>query len=56
MSEYSIDGLRRVPQKNPFKERTGRAGNVIICGDALEKLRELPDECVNTCITSPPYW
>lgn len=25
-------------------------------GDALEVLRELPDESVNCCVTSPPYW
>lgn len=28
----------------------------VICGDALEKLRELPDESVQCCVTSPPYW
>ena len=28
----------------------------IICGDAIEKLRELPDESVQCCVTSPPYW
>jgi DNA modification methylase len=28
----------------------------ILHGDALEKLRELPDESVHTCITSPPYY
>ena len=28
----------------------------ILEGDALERLRELPDESVQTCITSPPYW
>jgi DNA modification methylase len=28
----------------------------VMCGDALEKLRELPDGCVQTCITSPPYF
>jgi site-specific DNA-methyltransferase (cytosine-N4-specific) len=30
--------------------------NVILKGDVLEKLKELPDGMVNTCITSPPYW
>lgn len=25
-------------------------------GDALNVLRTLPDECVQTCVTSPPYW
>jgi DNA modification methylase len=26
------------------------------CGDALEVLRTLPDESVQTCVTSPPYY
>ena len=25
-------------------------------GNALEVLRELPDNCVDCCMTSPPYW
>jgi DNA modification methylase len=29
---------------------------MIICGDALVELRKLPDESVNCCVTSPPYW
>lgn len=29
---------------------------MIIHGDCLEKLKTLPDESVQTCITSPPYW
>ena len=28
----------------------------ILQGDALERLRELPDRSVQTCITSPPYF
>lgn len=28
----------------------------IIVGDVLEKLAQLEDESVNTCVTSPPYW
>ena len=28
----------------------------IIQGDALERLRGLPDECVALAVTSPPYW
>ena len=28
----------------------------ILQGDALEKLKELPDESVQCCVTSPPYW
>ncbi len=29
---------------------------ILLQGDALEKLRELPDECVDCLITSPPYF
>lgn len=28
----------------------------IIHGDALQKLRELPEKCIQTCVTSPPYY
>lgn len=28
----------------------------IIVGDCLEELKKLPDESVNCCVTSPPYW
>ncbi len=30
--------------------------NAILCGDAMEVLRKLPDEHFACCITSPPYW
>ena len=30
--------------------------NVIINADVMDGLRQLPDGCVQTCITSPPYW
>jgi len=28
----------------------------IMVGDCLEQLRRLPDESVQCCVTSPPYW
>ena len=28
----------------------------IICGDALEVLKKLPDESIDCVVTSPPYW
>lgn len=28
----------------------------ILKGDCLQKLKELDDKSINTCITSPPYW
>ncbi len=30
--------------------------NQILIGDVRERLRGLPDQSVQTCITSPPYW
>jgi len=30
--------------------------NKIIQGDSLEVLKTLPDESIDCCITSPPYW
>ncbi len=28
----------------------------VLTGDAIEQLRTLPDESVQCCVTSPPYW
>jgi site-specific DNA-methyltransferase (adenine-specific) len=28
----------------------------ILQGDCIESLKKLEDQCINTCITSPPYW
>ena len=30
--------------------------NQILVGDVLEKLKEIPDQYINTVVTSPPYW
>lgn len=30
--------------------------NTIICGDCLEVMRTWPDGCVQSAVTSPPYW
>jgi len=30
--------------------------NTIIQGDCLEQLKKLPDDSINCCMTSPPYW
>jgi DNA modification methylase len=29
---------------------------LLLCGDALAVLRALPDQCLDCCMTSPPYW
>lgn len=33
-----------------------RGGVTLYCGDVLEVLRDLPDDLVQTVVTSPPYW
>lgn len=30
--------------------------NKIIQGDSLEVLKQIPDEVVDCCLSSPPYW
>jgi len=30
--------------------------NQFLCGDALAVAQQLPDHCVDTIVTSPPYW
>ena len=30
--------------------------NKIFCGNALDVLRSFPDESINMCVTSPPYY
>lgn len=30
--------------------------NQVLQGDVLEKLKELPDDCIDVVVTSPPYW
>lgn len=37
----------------PFYDQSGIT---IFLGNALNVLREMPDESVNCCVTSPPYW
>jgi len=34
----------------------GLETNRTLYGDCRETLKELPEKCINTCITSPPYW
>jgi hypothetical protein len=30
--------------------------NKILQGNALDELKKFPDECIDMCMTSPPYW
>ncbi|EAP9887860.1 site-specific DNA-methyltransferase [Salmonella enterica] len=38
------------------KEHLDVVKGTLLVGDALTKLKELPDQSVRCCITSPPYW
>ncbi|MDR1328882.1 MAG: site-specific DNA-methyltransferase, partial [Oscillospiraceae bacterium] len=29
---------------------------MILCGDAIERLREIEERTVDACVTSPPYF
>ncbi|MEH7254290.1 site-specific DNA-methyltransferase [Neobacillus niacini] len=29
---------------------------LFLCGDSLQVLKEIPDESIDFCMTSPPYW
>jgi len=35
-----------------FKTNLG----TLYCGDCLEVMREMPENSIQTCVTSPPYW
>ena len=39
-----------------FSEKRREKMIKILQGNCLDKLKELPDQSINTCITSPPYW
>ena len=30
--------------------------NKILQGNALDELKKFPDECIDMCVTSNPYW
>lgn len=47
---------------HPAAEKAQQSSNLsnlyyrVLCGDALEVLKTLPDASVDMCMTSPPYW
>ena len=46
-----------IRKKSASKRRSKKSiRNQILCGHALDRLSDLPDECVDTIITSPPYF
>lgn len=39
----------------PGSEKPANFRNRFICGDALTVMRQMPDECIDLVVTSPPY-
>ena len=39
-----------------FPNSTKLGGSVILLGDVIERLKEIPSGVVQACITSPPYY
>ena len=56
-SEKRISGADRPESKEEGGQNIlpSEYENKIICGDSLEVLRNLPDNCIDVMITSPPY-
>ena len=48
LSRADVDPLERIPLPDQRRNR-------ILCGDALEEMQRLPDNCVDLIFTSPPY-
>ena len=42
--------------KIPLRKKVKEITNKVFLGDCRDVLKEYPDKCVDTCITSPPYW
>ena len=47
-----LDIIAAIPQKPYYQEPSG----ALYCGDALVILKQMPDNFIQCCITSPPYW
>jgi len=39
-----------------LKKKVQEIINTVFLGDCRDVLKDYPDKCVDTCITSPPYW
>lgn len=60
---FELDLEAPPPPETPFRridDKGHRLGSIsdslLVCGDAQRSLRRLPDESVQTVVTSPPYW
>lgn len=53
LDEVTKMRARLSDMKKPFPQKEFM--NKIICGDALEVMRQFPDESIDLVVTSPPY-
>ena len=51
-----IDKVRSAKEQRPeYLEFVQNYSNKIICGDSLQVMKQMPDECLDGIVTSPPY-
>src|SRR5574343_1937253 len=57
-SQVSSMGIREVEElaKEGQEMNLKFEANKIYCGNTLDVLKSFPEESINCCITSPPYW
>ena len=48
--------MRSIKRKSQRRKREKGVGIKILHGSCLDRLKDLEDQSINTCITSPPYW
>ena len=48
----SVKKNERIARENTLP---AKYENVIVCGDSLDVMRKLPDNCIDVMLTSPPY-
>ena len=43
-------------EKNSFIESPKNTTPIVLVGDAISRLKNIPDKSINVIVTSPPYW
>lgn len=54
--ERALTGGSRVAPSRPHPHSPDALKNLMVCGDSLTILRQVPDESVHLTFTSPPYY
>lgn len=48
--------MKAASSRHPIVRIPANSDNQIVCGDALDVLKEYPSDMFRCCVTSPPYW